>query len=259
MPAGLPNQLAALVEDIGATDYERVRELTHYVWLSLGKDPKRVREDSLFFLLAQDKKNHYIDLLQGILTSPDSVTEFLDVAEVLVKAARENGWERAHDFLRENFEGAFMLARFGYRFVGDEIVEAGTDVENRAVDEARELLLHDPRFADAEEKFVSALSRATSARGAEYPEAVHAAVSAVEEVCRELLGGSKVTLDRALDRLRTTHDLNPNTVEMLKKLYHLRSDLEGAAHGAASGSEHAARFAIHTAAAGMIYLIGECA
>ena len=167
-------------------------------------------------------------------------------------------WAGAHVLLRDGSDEAFVLSRFGYRFVGDDIVEAGADIENQAVDEARDALLSDPRFADAEKKFVSALTKATSARGVDYPEAVHAAASAIEEVCRELLNDSKVTLDRALEKLRTTHSLNPNAVEALKKLYHLRGDLEGAAHGAGEGSEHVAKFAIHTAAAGMIYLIGEC-
>ena len=167
-------------------------------------------------------------------------------------------WGAAYVLLRRGSDEAFVLSRFGYRFVGDEIVEAGTNIENQAVDEARDALLGDPRFADAEGKFVSALRKATSGRAADYPEAVHAAASAIEEVARELLSDSKIGLNRALEKLRTEHDLEPSVTEAMKKLYHLRGDLEGAAHGAAAGSEPIARFAVHTAAAGMLYLIAEC-
>ena len=199
------------------------------------------------------------EALQNFLIKHTGVVDFLDTVELLVKAANRIDWGVGYGLLRGGSEEAFVIARFGYRFVGDDIVEAGTDVENQAIDQARDALLRDERFGDAEAKFVSALRKATSAREADYPEAVHAAVSAVEEVCRELLSEAKVTLEPGLNRLQRTHNLDPNAVGMLKKLYHLRGNLEGAAHGAGAGSEQVAKLAIHTAAAGMLYLIAECA
>ena len=121
------------------------------------------------------------------------------------------------------------------------------------------MLLADPRFADAEQKFVSALVKATSGRSPEYPEAVHAAVSALEEVCREILCDPKIVLDNALDRLKNERQLDANVVEMMKKLYPARGNLDGAAHGAGSGSEHIARFMIHAVAASIMYIVSEAA
>ncbi len=248
IPAGLANQLAAVIHEMWEVDGSHSQNFFRVVWGSLALDP------SLLDASWSNRRN----LIQRLLTSQHSVGEFLEIVELLVKAANAQ-WPVGYIILKVGCDEAFTLSRFAYRFAGDDIVEAGTDIENQAVDEARDALLRDPRFADAEEKFVSALTKSTSARGADYPEAVHAAASAVEEVCRELLNDSKILLDHALDTLRTKHDLDPNVVEALKKLYHLRGGSEGAAHGAASGSESIAKFAIHSAAAGMLYLIAECA
>jgi len=84
---------------------------------------------------------------------------------------------------------------------------------------------------------------------------VHAAVSALEEVARELLGDSKILLDKAIDKLRLQNELDPNVCESLKKLYHARGSLEGAAHGAGGGSHEIAKFVVHITAAGILYLV----
>ena len=248
IPPGLANQLAGLIDGAWRLDRSKFERLFRQTWVTLGRDPDSLRAPY----------SHQRRLLQSLLTDETDVTEFLDVVELLVKICRQTEWGMAYVSLKGGSEEAFVQARFGYRFSGDDIVEAGTDVENEAIDEARERLLADPRFADAEAKFVSALQKATSNRDTDYPEAVHLSVSALEGVARVLLRDKKITLDKALDRLRQRHNLNPNMTEMLKKLYHVRGNLEGAAHGAGTSSEHVARYCIHTSAAGMLYLIGEC-
>ncbi len=248
IPTELANQLAGVIDSVWRLDRPKFERLFRQTWVTLGRDP-----DSLRAPYSLQRR-----LLQSLLTSETDVTEFLDVVELLAKVSRQIDWGIAHLLLKDGSNEAFALARFGYRFSGDDIVEAGTDIENQAVDETREQLLADPRFADAEAKFVSALQKATSNRDSDYPEAVHASVSALEGVARVLLHEKKVTLDKALEGLRQQHGLDPNMTEMLKKLYHVRGNLEGAAHGAGTTSEHVARYCIHTSAAGMLYLIGEC-
>ena len=248
VPPELSNQLASLLPRLRRQDSRLFGHLFRVTWTSLGRDPNELDGNEF----RQER------LLQDLLKNHGEVAEFLDVVEMLLKAALKVEWPLAFALLKVGVDEAFVLARFGYRFVGDEIVEAGTDVENEAVDQAREQLLSDPRFADAEAKFVSALQKATSNRDTDYPEAVHASVSALEEVARELLHDENILLDRALEKLRQQHDLDPNVTEMLKKLYHARGDIDGAAHGAGSSSENLAKYFIHTSAAGMLYLVNEC-
>ena len=226
--------------------------------MTLRNDPRALRPDPRQVLTSGQLTDYQLDRLQELLVTAPDVAAFLEVVELLVKVAKRMNWEVAYLLLKDGSEEAFVSTRFGYRFSGDDIVEAGTDVENEAVDEVRALFVGDPRFADADAKFVSALQKATSNRDTDYPEAVHACVSALEEVARELLHDEKITLGTALEKLRQQHDLNPHVTGMLKKLFHARGDLAGAAHGAGTASAGIAKFCIHESAAGMVYLVNEC-
>ena len=258
IPPGLANQVASLVDGVSRSSGSAFEQLFRETWMTLRNDPRALRPDPLQVLTSGQLTDYQLDRLQELLVTAPDVAAFLEVVELLVKVAKRMNWEVAYLLLKDGSEEAFVSTRFGYRFSGDDIVEAGTDVENEAVDETRERLLSDPRFADAEAKFVSALQKATSNRDTDYPEAVHASVSALEEVARELLHDENITLEPALEKLRQQHNLDPNVTDMLKKLYHARGNLGGAAHGAGSASASLAKYFIHTSAAGMLYLIGEC-
>lgn len=249
IPAELGNRVASVLvtlDNLGHAETARIHDM---VWRSMGGEVK--------WLTAFDTQK--IENLQQLLANPGSLTQFLDATELAVKAADQMGWELGYLVLRGGIDEAFLLSRFGYRFVGTDIVEAGSDIENVAIDEARATLLADSRFADAEEKFVSALVKLTSNRDTDYPEAVHAAVSATEEVCREILHDPSASLGPALEKLRQRCGLDANVVAIGKKLYDIRGNTEGAAHGAGPGSESLARFAVHSAAALMVLLVSECA
>ena len=250
--------MASLVDGVSRASGSALEQLFRETWITLRMDPRALRPDRLQVMTSGQLTDYQLDRLQELLLTARDVTAFLDVVELLIKVAKRMNSEVAYTLLKDGSEEAFLQARFGYRFSGDDIVEAGTDVENQAVDEAREQLLADPRFADAEAKFVSAVQKATSNRDTDYPEAVHSSVSALEGVARVLLHDKNITLDKALDRLRQQHSLEPNMAEMLRKLYHVRGNVDGAAHGAGTTSEHVARYCIHASAAGMLYLIGEC-
>ena len=162
IPPGLANQVAGLVDGVSRASWSALEQLFRETWITLGMDPRALRPDQLQVMTSGQLKDYQLDRLQELLLTARDVTAFLDVVELLIKVAKRMNSEVAYVLLKDGSEEAFLRARFGYRFSGDDIIEAGADVENEAVDQAREQLLSDPRFTDAEAKFVSALQKATS-------------------------------------------------------------------------------------------------
>ena len=115
------------------------------------------------------------------------------------------------------------------------MIDAGTDAENLAVDEARGLLAVNERFTAADKKFTSALGSLARRDTDQYPEAARDAVSTFEDVCRKLLSDEKVTLPEALDELGRRTRIHRTLIDAMKKLYAYRGDVPGAAHRRGSG------------------------
>ncbi len=185
------------------------------------------------------------------------IKTFLDVAEAFFRAVvATSRYSRTTDYVLGCANEMFLLDHMGFRVdAAGLIIDAGSDIENAAIDDARTLLAGDPRFTDADAKFTGALGSLARRDLHQYPEAAASAVSALEDICRKLLGDEKVTLDKALDRICKKTDVHQTLIDSLKGVYYYRGDQAGAAHGAGEGSEHEARFVIHLVAAGITMVI----
>ena len=248
VPQTLRNRVAAVVVDLSD---DMVKSVFTIVAESLGLDP--------------DLRTRYAfnarSGLRGVLNrgGDSPVAEFCQSVEAITRAILRAGRFEGGGQHRaiSDIEQAFLLDRFGFRIVDGLVVAAGSEPENAAVDEARDLLAGDSRFKYADDRFVSALVKATRGEGPDLAEAVHSAVSSVEEVCRRILHDQSVKLDTAIEKLRTKLELHAQVAQSIKNLYGFRGDLAGAAHGAGETTEHQARFVIHTAAAGMVLIVSE--
>lgn len=97
-----------------------------------------------------------------------------------------------------------------------------------------------------------------SAEEPDYSRAVHEAVSALEALCRILVGDDSMTLGDALKRLRESHRLHPALAKSLEGLWGYASEEPGVRHGAAkpnAPSQHEALYVIGACEAGLVMLL----
>ena len=194
--------------------------------------------------------------LMPLLHSPD---EFWEMLEALLRAMNAVSTTAQRPLLQQlidKINEMLILDHLAYRVDAHGLIlDSGSDPENAAIDEARSLLAGDSRFANADGKFTAALAALARQDERQYHAAAGDAVSALEDVCRKLLDEEKVTLDRALDRIREQTDIHPTLIESVRKAYGYRGDQPGAAHGAGTAPEYQARFVVHTVAAAITMII----
>ncbi len=249
VPPSLRNRVGTLVDDVRATE---AGAIWNEIVGTLGIHPAERELRSGCEIIGKRK------LVELITRTNADVAEFCEVIEATLMAAQipQSVLHRTARNLIDGVQETFLIDHFGFRVTPDGlIVDAGSEPETAAVDQARDALAADSRFRFADERFLEALRHATLSKGVNYSAAVHAAVSSVEETCRQILGDSKASLDTAIAKLAESLQLPGAAVQMVKNLYGLRSAIPGAGHGAGEADEHIARFAIHTSASAIVMVM----
>ena len=155
----------------------------------------------------------------------------------------ETTWNRVYDFVesvirflpdnrREKFErlcGAFLEQEVSaYRIVDGTVAEVTTESDITAIEEAVRETSHLPAVTA---HLRSALSLMTDRSNPDYRNSIKESISAVEALCRHLVGDSKATLGKALNALEGGGvSLHPALTQGWKSLYGYSSDSHGIRH-----------------------------
>jgi len=156
-----------------------------------------------------------------------------------------------------NDAGAIYLGRIESLFVTSatlctKLESLGTTPHGRV-----EVLCAVPRYSGPCQHWRSAKTQ-LGGKDPDYAGAVHEAVSAVEGLCRIILGNSTITLGDALQRLRQDGRLHPSLSRAIDGLWGFASAEPGIRHGALSATTlkpHEAHFAVHAAEAALALLL----
>lgn len=197
-------------------DTARVSDLVHKIFVGLYKmavdamppfDVGHGRLDAFSHLRAivmKDKWNQVYDLVDFV--------------------ARE-----AHQSLQKNLIPAFnaALARenAGYRFVGGELVEITDKNEIAAIETAIT-----QGSKDSKAHLQRALQLVVDRKEPDFRNSIKESISAVESVCKAIVGNPAATLGDAMKLLKKTRTIHPHFEQAVIKLYAYTNDAGGIRH-----------------------------
>lgn len=150
----------------------------------------------------------------------------------------------------------FSRNYFGYELRDGQMERVGARAQDAAIAEARGIL-RDPDLSGPDEQFQKAVAFFNQRPEPDCENSVKEAVSAVEGVAGLLLNDRKLTLSKALTRLRGEQDVHPTLISLLQKLYAYRGDAEGVGHALTGKKEvriEDAEFALAVSASAIVYL-----
>jgi hypothetical protein len=164
-------------------------------------------------------------------------TTFCYAIEDVAKRFEASHWHQVYDFIQEVVEFAppnveefiaycnNILERHmsAYRFIGTTLSPITSEVEIAAVGDA---ITHRGRFAAASAHLATALSRLSDRTSPDYRNAIKESISAVESVCKVIVGDDRATLVQALKQI----GLHPALEKGLGNIYGYTSDADGIRH-----------------------------
>lgn len=160
------------------------------------------------------------------------------------------------DEFSNSVNALFARRYFGYELRAGRIERVGTKAQEASVAKARGILRgNDLRGPD--EQFQKAMAFFNRRPEPDCENTVKEAVSAVEGVARVLLGDAKLTLSKALKKLKGEKDVHPTLIALLEKLYAYRGDADGVGHALTGEKEvrlEDAEFALGVSASAIVYL-----
>lgn len=142
---------------------------------------------------------------------------------------------RAHPTLQKKLVPAFnsVLGRenSGYRFVGGELVQITAKTEIEAIESA---ITKGSR--DSKAHLERALQLLADRKTPDYRNSIKESISAVESVCKAIVGNPAGTLGEALKHLKKTRTVHPQFEQALIKLYAYTNDAGGIRHALTDAS-----------------------
>lgn len=141
----------------------------------------------------------------------------------------------AHPTFQKKLVPAFnaILARenSGYRFVGGELVQITAKTEIAAIESA---ITRGSR--DSKAHLERALQLLADRKAPDYRNSIKESISAVESVCKAIVGNPAGTLGEAMKLLKKTHTVHPQFEQALIKLYSYTNDAGGIRHALTESS-----------------------
>lgn len=230
--------------DINKRDYLRWKTLLEDIW-------DRLFKESLEFIHRNDPKNIY-DYLKDYTLSHEwyeiyDLIEF--VAETFVSDPHNVRFKKyCNSVLKEESTG--------YRFVGGRISSITSEEEIAEIEEA----LTTP-FDPINDHIQRALELMSDRRSPDYRNSIKESISAVEFVCKLIIGERDSTLGRAISKLEQSGlKLHEDQKEGWKKLYHWTSDDSGIRHAIMDKPRvdlDDAKYMLVNCSAFVIYLISQ--
>ncbi|WPL43546.1 AbiJ-NTD4 domain-containing protein [Priestia megaterium] len=146
-----------------------------------------------------------------------------------------------------------------YRFVGDYITPIIDEVE---INEIETAITQKTKTKYAADHLSNALDLLSDRSNPDYRNSIKEAISAVESICKLIVGDSKTTLGRAINKIESETGiiLHADLKEGLKKLYHYTSDSAGIRHAIKDDSTvdfEDAKYMLVTCSAFVNYLVAK--
>lgn len=157
-----------------------------------------------------------------------------------------------------NYSNKILEKEFSvYRFVGDKIMPITSKEEIAEINQALNTPLQ-PIATHLE----SAISLLSDKEKPDYRNSIKESISAVEFVCKKIVGKEDTTLGLALNEIQKTGKItiHENMIEAFKKLYNYTSDADGIRHAmmdASNADFDDAKFMLVACSAFINYLISK--
>lgn len=156
--------------------------------------------------------------------------EWHEVYDLVDFIAREAHLALKNDLIQA-FNAALIRENAGYRFVGGELVEITERSEIEAIETA---ITQGSR--DSKAHLQRALQLLADRKAPDYRNSIKESISAVESVCKAIVGNPAGTLGDALKFLKKTRTVHPQFEQALIKLYAYTNDAGGIRHALTEAS-----------------------
>jgi AbiJ N-terminal domain 4 len=163
-------------------------------------------------------KSRQVDYLRKIFEKGNWY-EVLDCLELIV-----NYFESPS--MVENLNVVLERELSGFRFVGGVFIDITTEQEIEMLEEA----LSDPEFYGSSKHLQRALELLSDRKNPDYRNSIKESISAVESLCKEIVGKPNAELGEALKTLESSKHLHGALKGAFMKLYAYTSDEDGIRH-----------------------------
>ncbi|HDR6217358.1 AbiJ-NTD4 domain-containing protein [Bacillus cereus group sp. MYBK249-1] len=190
-----------------------ITKFVECLWTDIFKYP--VDERPLTWDLIHDLKKYHFER---------EWYEIYDLIEYILK-----NYPNTSNYLRDRFNTVLQQGYSAYRFIGKELSPIVSDEEIELIDE---VIAGEGGSNYAAQHIQNALSLLSERENPDYRNSIKESISAVESICKTIIGDSDATLGRALKRIQSTGiiTLHPDLNEGLKRLYFYTSDADGIRH-----------------------------
>ena len=167
-------------------------------------------------------KNIYFSVKEVITVAP--YNEVLDIIEYVCNLLEQ---QSGIGTVYQSFNDIFEQERIGYRFVSKQIVPITDKIETHEIEQACRI-----PFNGARTQLQKALGLLSDREHPDYKNCVKESISAVESICKIIVGDDSATLGAALKRLKEHGlEIHPSLKEGISKLYGYTCDQGGVRHG----------------------------
>lgn len=135
--------------------------------------------------------------------------------------------EAVNDDFRKYINSVLERENSAYRFVADIIIAITSDIEIESIEE---ILNIDSKYQTVKTHIRTSLKHLSDKQNPDFRNSVKESISAVEAVCKIVIGNNKGTLGKALNEIEKKHPIHPSFKDALLKLYGFTSDSDGIRH-----------------------------
>lgn len=192
----------------------------------------------------------------GVAEERDPVVRWYRALRQLPGAFRSNGYGVQKDE-KGNDAGFVIMESIQSVYQNSATLCAALEALASTPRRRAELLCAGPRYAGPCEHWRAAQS-ALAKEEPDYAAAAHAAVSAVEGLCRIILGDDSITLGEAVKRMRSRGLLHSTIAKSIEGLWGFASNEPGVRHGATKPTavkSHDAEFVVEACDAAIVLLL----
>lgn len=172
-----------------------------------------------------------------------------------LEAVAFHGHQQAEVEFTQTCNSVLERENSAYRFVNGNVVEISSGEE---VEELETAIENAHSFLGAKQHLQSALLLLKDRSNPDYRNSVKESISAVESICKELVGNDRATLGQALTELESKKGLHPALKKAFSSMYGYTSDSDGIRHALMEEStltKTDARFMLVSCSAFINYLI----
>lgn len=197
----------------------------------------------------------YTTNIENVLNNA-SYNEVLDLLEYICNWLSAKTYSCSEQF-QKSFNSLFQQEYVGYRFVSGQIVPITDELEIREIEQACLI-----PFDGARTQLQKALGFLSDREHPDYKNCVKESISAVESICKIIVGDDSATLGAALKRLKEHGlEIHPSLKEGISKLYGYTCDQGGVRHSEGRTEStvtfEEAKFMMVTCSAVVNYLVAE--